>query len=279
MEGEAALPQRSKRKRVRNDPPKEPRVNRSGPDPEDLAEGWADELGSGPGPKPMRSRHGRKVCFAVWRETVAMYEVTVSKGSVAMTHGDMWKSKLWLYPEEAVYLVERGQLVVFRESQEPTAPHDGQGEIPLESILPMSLLYRNMLQSGIPYPIYCAYRKMRKHTYVVRRSAAAKLRFEGSRIRDLPYAAAVTVGCLPCYDCYETDGKPFRKKHAGTPTFSLMVAGMEGGLELSPSLFEGPDYTSPLKVAAVEGDGAVCVFGISKTQAPNLLKLKADSEG
>eukprot|EP00884_Botryococcus_braunii_P015036 jgi/Botrbrau1/23533/Bobra.0141s0004.1 len=73
--------------------------------------------------RALKSPHvGRDLSVGVWQESVGAVRVLQQKGKLITRMGFMWNGKLHLQPEEAMYLVDRANLLLFRSLDEMRSP-------------------------------------------------------------------------------------------------------------------------------------------------------------
>ncbi|KAK9826601.1 hypothetical protein WJX74_004882 [Apatococcus lobatus] len=102
------------------------------------------------------------VSIALWQQDSLTYLVVVPRGKLLQHMGFNWKGKLHLHPEEAMYLMDRANLVLFARSPEGRQPAQ------------LSLLeaYRLMTGAGASMDQYQVYCHLMRNGFIVTRHPA-----------------------------------------------------------------------------------------------------------
>ncbi|KAJ1978570.1 tRNA-splicing endonuclease subunit sen54 [Dimargaris xerosporica] len=148
---------------------------------------------------------GRQASVAAWFPDDGVALVLVAKGHLMRTAGFTWQGQLWLLPEEALFEVERGTLLLWLA---PTGTWQGpdfdatRATAELEALaLPTcyQLLVDNDSSTGLGLAVYHTYAYLRRLGYTVLRSPIyhhhrrTKARREGTLMLHSSKPAMVTI--------------------------------------------------------------------------------------
>ena len=100
-----------------------------------------------------REGHSTRLSVAQWLPHLGLAEVTLQKGKVWKYTGFIWQGKLYCYPEEAAYLVDRCDLLLV---------HAGRA-------LSLQECYSLLHGAGIAWETYYVYTFLKRLGYIVRR--------------------------------------------------------------------------------------------------------------
>jgi hypothetical protein len=109
----------------------------------------AEAVGDSEGPFSVHVNLKHAAC-AVWWEELQLVEVTKMRGNFWNRHGFTRNAKNYLYPEEALMLVERGHISI-----------EGSGG----KVMPSSVFYEKVI-SIISLPVYLAFLKLRVSVFL-----------------------------------------------------------------------------------------------------------------
>eukprot|EP00887_Chlorella_sp_A99_P000001 scaffold16.g1.t1 len=119
-------------------------------------------------------RSGKDLAAAIWRPELQLAEVVISRGKLFTHIGVLHGTKLYLHIEEAVYLVDRANLLLLLD----------QGAYE-KRLLSTQECHDLMVGSGVPMAHYLIYCKLMRAGYVVQRHPARFVVPAGEDIRDM----------------------------------------------------------------------------------------------
>ncbi|KAG7667495.1 hypothetical protein Ndes2526B_g03498 [Nannochloris sp. 'desiccata'] len=103
-------------------------------------------------------RAGKDLAAAIWRPQHNTAEVVLQRGRLFNHIGFMWGKKLFLHPEEALYLVDRANLLLFEDTS-ASGKH----------LLSLQECQELMVANGVSMDMYLVYCKLMRAGYIVQR--------------------------------------------------------------------------------------------------------------
>eukprot|EP00798_Chlamydomonas_sp_ICE-L_P000100 gene100-5510_t len=115
-------------------------------------------------------KEGRDFSAAIWRADIKAAEVVMGRRAVGHSNGFTWNKKLYLHIEEAVFYVDRGDLLLFVEVPSSYSNADtGDTKAPQRRLLALQECYEMMLGLGISMERYIVSSKLQRSGYLVMR--------------------------------------------------------------------------------------------------------------
>ncbi|KAL6782333.1 hypothetical protein ACKKBG_A06385 [Auxenochlorella protothecoides x Auxenochlorella symbiontica] len=106
-------------------------------------------------------RIGKELSAAIWRPSLGLAEVVLQRGKAVAHLGVQQRSRLYLHPEEATYLVDRANLLLFTE---------GPGRA--QRLLSLQEAQDLMLGAGVGIDLYLVFCKLTRAGYIAQRHPA-----------------------------------------------------------------------------------------------------------
>ncbi|KAL5473048.1 hypothetical protein EMCRGX_G027489 [Ephydatia muelleri] len=158
----------------------------------------------------------RSLSRGLWLDSEKVVEVTTQKGVCWATHGYMCNGKLCLTVEEAVFLMESGNLEVF--------------------------------SAGLPMSIHQAYHTLIQPHNLQQYQVYAYLKRAGYLVQKRTYSDSSVLEAWRCRI-------PFRKSHLGPPNYRLIIARVSDPFPTNTRLHQLSQLTpqAPLWCAVVDG--------------------------
>ena len=105
-------------------------------------------------------RKGKDLSAAIWRPERCAAELVIQKGKLFAHIGSLWAGKTYLTIEEAVYMVDRGSMLLFREDEK-----DGKKKV----LLTLKECYGLMASCGVSVDHLGCFAKLLRAGYVAHR--------------------------------------------------------------------------------------------------------------
>lgn len=199
---------------------------------------------------------------AVWCPERRMARVVTHRGRSLRSMGYMLGGQLWLAAEEALYLVECGQIIVIPHGKcrEPLTVRTLYYSVVDHTCKP---IVRHSLGAPLPrVPVECywVYAHMRRLGFIVFRAYAHHTgrKAMGSNV---PSVGGIWDG--PSFEVYEPDACSSCRTMA-MPSFYVVVSTYSDSLPTIGNLVRAVQTckTIPIKIAVVSGDGTVLIFDV-----------------
>lgn len=204
----------------------------------------------------------RRQAVAVWCPERRMARVATYRGRSLRSMGYVLGGQVWLAAEEALFLVECGQIIVMSHSKctEPLTVRTLYYSVVDCTCKPNVSHSLRFPLPRVPVECYWVYAHLRRLGFVVFRAYAHQT---GRNALGLNAPSVGGIWNGPSFEVHEPDAR-LSSRAMAKPSFYVVVSTYAGSLPTIPNLVEAVQAckTIPVKIAVVSGDGTVLIFDV-----------------